>query len=321
RPSSELLTRDLFDLWVINLFERSGILHLSSIILMLKIVLKLIIFIYVGHFSSVWQGCLNKATVAVKVFPAAHRRSFIKEREVFGLPLMEHPGLVHDLNLRKHVLFQECSNIVYMFALLSLCLFIHASVYFLHKPAITHGDLSSSNVLVRVDGTCTLCNFGCATVLRTCSGQPRLQKQREKTCQCISQVGTLCYTSPEILEGCVNLNNDLWLIQGDVYALGLLLWELWSRCSDLYAESPVPEHQLPYEAELGPSPSLDDLILFVSQRRERPTLPIPWRQFTQVLYHGRLYVFVEDCWDHEPEARLTAQCAANRLAALPECYG
>uniref|UniRef100_A0A3B3T4K6 receptor protein serine/threonine kinase n=1 Tax=Paramormyrops kingsleyae TaxID=1676925 RepID=A0A3B3T4K6_9TELE len=274
-----------------------------------------------GHFSSVWQGCLNKATVAVKVFPAAHRRSFIKEREVFGLPLMEHPGLVYFLGagmeptgghwvllleLAKyvsHVLFQECSNIVYMFALLSLCLFIHAS---LHKPAITHGDLSSSNVLVRVDGTCTLCNFGCATVLRTCSGQPRLQK---------SQVGTLCYTSPEILEGCVNLNNDLWLIQGDVYALGLLLWELWSRCSDLYA---VPEHQLPYEAELGPSPSLDDLILFVSQRRERPTLPIPWRQFTQAF--SAMNDILEDCWDHEPEARLTAQCAANRLAALPECY-
>lgn len=58
-----------------------------------------------------------------------------------------------------------------------------------------------------------------------------------------SQAGTLRYTSPEVLEGCVNLNNDWCLIQGDVYALGLLLWELWARCSDLYAgdhAQPVP---------------------------------------------------------------------------------
>ncbi|XP_072562272.1 anti-Muellerian hormone type-2 receptor-like [Paramormyrops kingsleyae] len=297
-----------------------------------------------GHFSSVWQGCLNKATVAVKVFPAAHRRSFIKEREVFGLPLMEHPGLVYFLGAGMEptgghwVLLLELAKYGPLKTFLSSysidwlsslkmaqtlsqgLAFLHTDMYRneLHKPAITHGDLSSSNVLVRVDGTCTLCNFGCATVLRTCSGQPRLQKQRESP-QLRSQVGTLCYTSPEILEGCVNLNNDLWLIQGDVYALGLLLWELWSRCSDLYAESPVPEHQLPYEAELGPSPSLDDLILFVSQRRERPTLPIPWRQFTQAF--SAMNDILEDCWDHEPEARLTAQCAANRLAALPECYG
>lgn len=48
-----------------------------------------------GHFASVWQGHLRGATVAVKVFPTAHRRYFTREREVFGLPLMEHPGLVH----------------------------------------------------------------------------------------------------------------------------------------------------------------------------------------------------------------------------------
>lgn len=46
-------------------------------------------------------------------------------------------------------------------------------------------------------------------------------------------MGTLQYMSPEILEGCVNLSSGRCFLQGDVYSLGLLLWELLVRCSDL----------------------------------------------------------------------------------------
>lgn len=49
-----------------------------------------------------------------------------------------------------------------------------------------------------------------------------------------AQWGTLRYMSPEILEGSVNLKNTGYLMQGDVYALALLLWEIWMRCSDLF---------------------------------------------------------------------------------------
>lgn len=56
-----------------------------------------------------------------------------------------------------------------------------------------------------------------------------------KPCVCLqalTQEGTLRYMSPEVLEGSVNLQSG-WCLQGDVYALGLLLWEIWMRCSDL----------------------------------------------------------------------------------------
>ena len=52
------------------------------------------------------------------------------------------------------------------------------------------------------------------------------------------QVGTLCYRSPEVLDGCVNLQSSRFLLQGDVYALGLLLWEVCSRCADLCPGEP-----------------------------------------------------------------------------------
>jgi len=53
-------------------------------------------------------------------------------------------------------------------------------------------------------------------------------------CTCV-QVGTLRYMAPEVLEGSVNLYDCLMaLTQVDVYALGLVFWEVGTRCHDLY---------------------------------------------------------------------------------------
>lgn len=59
--------------------------------------------------------------------------------------------------------------------------------------------------------------------------------------------------APEVLEGAVNLRDcESSLKQIDVYALGLVLWELATRCSDLYAPGiDTPQYKLPFEAEIG----------------------------------------------------------------------
>lgn len=49
------------------------------------------------------------------------------------------------------------------------------------------------------------------------------------------QVGTLRYMAPELLDGAVNLRDcEASLKQIDMYAFGLVMWEISSRCSDLY---------------------------------------------------------------------------------------
>lgn len=47
-------------------------------------------------------------------------------------------------------------------------------------------------------------------------------------------LGTLRYMAPEILKGYVNLSSSNFLLQGDIYALGLVLWEILTRCSDVF---------------------------------------------------------------------------------------
>ena len=43
------------------------------------------------------------------------------------------------------------------------------------------------------------------------------------------QVGTRRYMAPEVLEGAINFNRDAFL-RIDMYACGLVLWELMARC-------------------------------------------------------------------------------------------
>lgn len=59
--------------------------------------------------------------------------------------------------------------------------------------------------------------------------------------------------APEVLEGAVNLRDcESSLKQIDVYALGLVLWELSIRVVDFYSKaSDVPEYALPFEKEIG----------------------------------------------------------------------
>ena len=44
------------------------------------------------------------------------------------------------------------------------------------------------------------------------------------------QVGTRRYMAPEVLEGAISFNRDAFL-RIDMYACGLVLWELMSRCT------------------------------------------------------------------------------------------
>lgn len=49
------------------------------------------------------------------------------------------------------------------------------------------------------------------------------------------QVGTIRYMAPEVLEGAVNLRDcESALKQVDMYSLGLIYWEIFMRCTDLF---------------------------------------------------------------------------------------
>lgn len=80
--------------------------------------------------------------------------------------------------------------------------------------------------------------------------------------------------APEVLEGAINFTPDAFL-RIDMYACGLVLWELMSRCTA--QDGPIPEYRLPFEEEVGQHPTLEDMQESVVQRKVRPNIPEHWR--------------------------------------------
>ncbi|XP_027766452.1 anti-Muellerian hormone type-2 receptor [Empidonax traillii] len=291
-----------------------------------------------GRFSAVWRGTLRQRPVAIKAFAAGARGRFAAERAVHALPLMEHDNVARLLGTRgagprarggllvlqlypagslRHFLGQHVGTWVGSVRLaLSLArglAFLHQELWRdgLYKPSVVHRDLSSQNVLVREDGTCAIGDFGLALAL-----PPRAQDGTgARHAVAIRKAGTQRYLAPEILDESLDLR--AWgraLRQADVYALALLLWEILSRCQALSPGAPVPAFQLAYEAELGSSPTGAQLRRLAADERRRPLIPPSWHQTPQP--GGALPELLEDCWDPDPEARLSAERALQRLQRL-----
>ncbi|XP_078580796.1 uncharacterized protein LOC144864510 isoform X2 [Branchiostoma floridae x Branchiostoma japonicum] len=179
------------------------------------------------------------------------------------------------------------------------------------KPAVAHRDLTSRNILVKADGSCALSDLGFAMRL---TGNRICNPGQEDTAH-ITEVGTVRYMAPEVLEGAVNLRDfESALKQVDMYAVGLILWEIATRCQDLYMGQPVPEYMQPFQAELGQHPTFEELQVIVSREKRRPQLSDAWRENSQAV--KSLKETIEDCWDQDAEARLTALCVEERMAEL-----
>lgn len=96
-----------------------------------------------------------------------------------------------------------------------------------------------------------------------------------------------------------------------MYACGLVLWELLSRCC--FGEYTCKEYSLPFENEVGLNPSIEDMQDIVAQQKKRPQIMDSWMK------HPGMSVIVctmQDCWDQEAEARISAETIFERVQSL-----
>ncbi|XP_028928766.1 anti-Muellerian hormone type-2 receptor [Ornithorhynchus anatinus] len=293
-----------------------------------------------GTQASVWAGTLRGEPVAVKAFSPGAAAQFRAELGMYALPGLRHDNLARFLaagwggpeprtpgpllilqlynqgSLRQH-LSQHCPAWA---GAMRLALSLTRGLAFLHeerwhdgqyKPGIAHRDLSSHNVLVRDDGSCAIGDLGLALALPG----PSRPQARARGPAVLMEAGRQRYTAPEILDKTLDLQDwGLALRRADVYSLALLLWETLSRCPDLRPGGRTPPFQLAFEAELGRSPSACELWTLAVAQRRRPHVPPAWHSATAE--PGGLPELLEDSWDPDPEARLTADCVQRRLEAL-----
>ncbi len=119
------------------------------------------------------------------------------------------------------------------------------AVQYAHRHAVIHRDLKPSNILVRSDGAIGLLDFGISKQLDEL-GQPVDQTRTEL------RLMTPAYAAPEQLRG------ERVGVYTDVYALGVILYELLAGCAPFDLSSRTPG-----EAER----------LIVEQEPRRPSVP------------------------------------------------
>jgi len=69
--------------------------------------------------------------------------------------------------------------------------------------------------------------------------------------------------------------------RGDVYALGLILWEVTRRCN---IGNILEEYQLPYYDSVPSDPTIDEMRKVVCLEMKRPSIPQRWNTYPVIIY-------------------------------------
>eukprot|EP01025_Chloroclados_australasicus_P061801 TRINITY_DN811_c0_g2_i4.p1 TRINITY_DN811_c0_g2~~TRINITY_DN811_c0_g2_i4.p1 ORF type:complete len:366 (-),score=17.40 TRINITY_DN811_c0_g2_i4:691-1788(-) len=243
-------------------------------------------FLGEGSFGRVYMGVWKGQTVAVKVFKEEYQSCLgqectsIFEREFDIMARMQHENIVDcyggNKALGKRAILMEYMDrgsldvyihknsspiklINYFKILKSIC----KALAYLH-PTIVHRDIKPQNVLLNKKGYVKVADFG-------------LSRFKEATTTLFSSnpVGTPHYVAPEVLTGKFKITSQV-----DVYSLGILMWEMYTRKRPWHGNK-------------------DYQIAYLVMTDERPELPKECP--------ANLCQMIRRCWAPNPNDRPTSQ--------------
>ncbi|KAM7080104.1 activin receptor type-1B isoform 1-T1 [Ciconia maguari] len=248
-----------------------------------------------GRFGEVWRGRWRGGDVAVKIFSSREERSWFREAEIYQTVMLRHENilgfiaadnkdngtwtqlwLVSDYHEHGSLFDYLNRYTVTIEGMIKLALSAASGLAHLHmeivgtqgKPGIAHRDLKSKNILVKKNGTCAIADLGLAvrhdSVTDTIDIAPN------------QRVGTKRYMAPEVLDETINMKHFDSFKCADIYALGLVYWEIARRCN---AGGIHEEYQLPYYDLVPSDPSIEEMRKVVCDQKLRPNIPNWWQSY------------------------------------------
>ncbi|XP_063239459.1 TGF-beta receptor type-1 isoform X3 [Bacillus rossius redtenbacheri] len=293
--------------------------------------IQLVEIIGKGRFGEVWRGRWRGENVAVKIFSSREERSWFREAEIYQTVMLRHENilgfiaadnkdngtwtqlwLVTDYHENGSLFDYLSRSTVEIAGMIRMALSIATGLAHLHmeivgtqgqcKPAIAHRDLKSKNILVKLNGTCAIGDLGLAVRHDVATDTVDIPLN--------NRVGTKRYMAPEVLEEAININHFDSFKRADVYALGLIFWEIARRCN---VGGIHDEYQLPFYDMVPSDPTIEEMRKVVCIDRQRPSIPNRW-QSIEVLHS--MSKVMKECWYHNAAARLTALRIKKTLANL-----
>ncbi|KAF4516935.1 hypothetical protein B566_EDAN008024 [Ephemera danica] len=289
-----------------------------------------------GRYGEVWLARWRGEKVAVKVFFTTEEASWFRETEIYQTVLMRHENILgfiaadikgtgswtqmllitdfHELGslhdyLQEHALDPQATLTLALSAASGLA-HLHAEIFGVRgKPGIAHRDIKSKNILVKRNGECAIADFGLAVrYISECNKIDIASNTR---------VGTRRYMAPEVLDETLNMNTFEAFRMVDMYAFGLVLWEINRRCITGDKLGQADEYQVPFYNCVPNDPSFDDMHAVVCVKKIRPEIANRWEseEVTRTLTK-----IMQECWHDNPAVRLTALRVKKTLVKLePEC--
>ncbi|XP_074030268.1 bone morphogenetic protein receptor type-1B-like isoform X1 [Leptinotarsa decemlineata] len=288
-----------------------------------------------GRYGEVWFAKRQGEKVAAKVFLTTEEKSWKRELEVYQTIHMRHEnilgfiasdirgscgwtqmilitdfheyGSVYDYLQTRTI---DPRSLVTMAWSISRGLtHLHEEIFDVHgKPAIAHRDIKSKNILVKADGECCIADFGLAVQFKSNTNKINLPSDA------IS--GTKRYMAPEILNDTIDNQNIYAHKMADIYALGLVLWEMSRRCN--FDEQFDLEYQIPFQDNVSNNPTFEEMKEVVCVKKIRPEIPDSWDNHEIMKTFAKI---MQEMWHENPAVRLTAMRVKKTLNKLRTANG
>ncbi|XP_033113855.1 activin receptor type-1-like isoform X2 [Anneissia japonica] len=285
-----------------------------------------------GRYGEVWRGQWQGESVAVKIFSSRDEKSWIRETEIYNTVLLRHDNILgfiaSDMTSRNSCtqlwlithyhplgsLYDFLNrNILDPPLMCRLLLSASSGLVHLHteikcnrtKPAIAHRDIKTKNILVRDNLTCCIADLGLAVLHSEGSDTINVGSNHK--------VGTKRYMSPEMLDETMNMESFESFKRADVYAFGMVLWEVGRRCE---IGGLCEEYKPPFYEYVPNDPSFEYMRKVVCVEKLRPTLHNRWCTDPTLTSLAKL---MKECWYQTASARHSSLRVKKTLMKISEC--
>ncbi|CAF0921387.1 unnamed protein product [Adineta ricciae] len=280
----------------------------------------------IGGYGCVYRGKWHDEVIAVKIFSSSDEPSWVREVYIYETLGLNHENILRYIaadnidvsnRIERWIATEYHENgSVYDYltdhtitvpTMIKMMFSIASGLCHLHRPidaargkvALAHRDLKTKNILVKKDLTCCIADLGLAVKEK----RPNRNTEEKSTVIDIianHRAGTIRYMSPEILNKTLNDQSFESYKAADIYALGLVFWEILRRCQTTADVNDADPYQLPYENVLPNNPSFEQMHGIVYIKKLRPPSSTRWANNSTLCY---IFDCCQELWLEDPACR------------------